>query len=80
MAYREIEEYYVSLVDQYRELDIHRKGVKGKKTELKELSLQQNLNYMKHDSRHVRQAFRIFKTGEKISESPEFSSAVIQRI
>jgi len=67
-------------VEQYRELDVHRKGTKGKKTELKELSLHQNLNYMKHNARHVRQAFRIFKTGEKISEAPEFSSAIIQRI
>ncbi|CAI2375125.1 unnamed protein product [Moneuplotes crassus] len=77
---REIEEYKTSLVEQYRELDIHRKVKKGKKAELKELTLHENLNYMKHNARHVRQAFRIFKLGESISEMPEFASAIIHRI
>ena len=78
--FREILEYQKSLVEQYRDMDIHRRMEGGKKAELNELTLTENLNYMKYNARHARQAFRIFKLGGEISEAPEFASAIIQRI
>jgi hypothetical protein len=68
------------LVQKYRDLDIHRKADKGSKAELKELTLQENLNYIKYNSRNAEQALRIFKTSESIAQYPEFSSAIIQRM
>jgi len=79
-VYREVDEYEKSITLQHRNLDIHRRKDKRQKAEFKHLTLHENLNYVKHNVRNVRQSMRIFKTTNGLFSTPELPAGIIQRI
>lgn len=62
---KKIEEYEQEQLEEYHALDLHRSkiGLYGKNQPLSfnDLTLEENLNYVKHDIKNSRDAFRLYE-------------------
>ena len=61
-------------------LDLHRRKNLGRKAEFKHLTLIENLNYIKYNSRTVKHIFSIFKTTSSVIQVPNLAANVIQQM
>lgn len=78
----EIKEYEQKIVDKYNALDIFRlKDKNEKQISFNDLTLEENLNYVKYNLKTSHDAFKLFQiTQEKFSEQPALPAAILQKL
>ena len=76
-----IKDYEAELVREHLELDIYRAKGKSRNTiSFKDLSLHENLNYIKYDLKDSHEAFHMFSITQDAFDTPEIPAALIQKI
>lgn len=77
-----IENYEQKIVDEYKQLDLYRaKGKTKAKISFKDLTLQENLNYIKFNLKNTNEAFDMFDIlKDKFASHPEIPASIVQKI
>ena len=78
-----IKDYEVELVQEHLKLDIYRaKGKTRNQISFNDLSLQENLNYIKYTLQDSNEAFNLFKVTKDTfgADAPELPAALIQKM
>lgn len=75
----DIEAYEAKVVEKYNGLDLYRmKGISHRKISFNDLTLEENLSYIKYDLKNTHEAFKLFDiTKEKFAEAPEIAASLI---
>lgn len=78
----DIELYEKKIVDQYHKLDLYRsKGKTKNKISFNDLTLQENLNYIKFNLQNSDEAFKLFEiTKTKFENNPEIAASIVQKL
>lgn len=78
----EVQTYEAAVVDKFNALDLYRtKGKSRSKISFNDLSLEENLNYIKHTLKTSDDAFKLFEiTKEKFKSTPDISCAIVQKL
>ena len=71
-----IQQYESKIVDQHSKLDIYKsKGLSYSKISFNDLTLLENLNYIKFNLKNTEEAFKLFDiTKQKFSDRPDIAS------
>lgn len=74
-----IEGYEKQIVDKYNAMDLYRSKNKSQsKISFNDLSLEENLNFVKYNLKNTHEAFKLFLiTQEKFKEQPALSASII---
>lgn len=74
-----MKDYEQKVVEQHHKLDLYRaKGKARSKISFNDLTLVENLNYIKHNLKNSEEAFEMFKiTQDKFREHPEIAASII---
>ena len=77
----QIEQYEDKIVKEYTALDLYKsKGLSMSKITFNDLSLQENLNYVKFNLKNTHEAFKMFEiTKEKFGNRPELAAQIVQK-
>lgn len=78
----DIAKYEKHIVDQYHQLDLYRtKGKKRAKISFNDLTLQENLNYIKFNLKNSNDAFELYNiTQAKYNVNPEIPASIVQKL
>ena len=78
----EIAQYEKNIIDQYHKLDVYRtKGKDRSKISFNDLTLQENLNYIKYNLKNSDDAFKMFEIVQrKYQSNPEIPASIIQKL
>ena len=78
----ELAHYEQKIIDQYHKLDVYRaKGKERAKISFTDLTLQENLNYIKYSLKNSEEAFKMFEiTQRKYEANPEIPASMIQKL
>ena len=76
---RDIEEYETRIVEKYRDLDIYQKKKKNyKQISFNDLTLNENLNYVKYSLQNTHEAFSLFDiTKPNFPDVPFIAAALV---
>lgn len=80
---RAIAEYEKQLVESYEMMDLYRlKGKSRAQISFNDLSLEENLRYIKYDLGNTHEAFKLFKITRDgpLNEQPEIAAALLQKM
>lgn len=71
--------YEAAVVDKYNALDLYRSKQKSKsKISFNDLTLEENLNYIKYSLKTSDEAFKLFEiTKEKFKSSPDIACSIV---
>jgi hypothetical protein len=75
----EVAQYEKHIVEQYHQLDLYRtKGKPKAKISFTDMTLTENLNYVKYNLKTSEEAFDLFKiTSTRFSSNPEIAASIV---
>ncbi len=73
----EVEMHEFDTLKEYREMDIFHKRGEGKKAKFSQMTLDENLSYIKRDFGTLDEALLMFNETNEAFEGPEIASAII---
>lgn len=78
----QIEAYEQEIVDKYNAMDLYRnKGKSWSKISFNDLSLEENLNYIKYNLKSSHEAYKLFLiTQDKFQDQPLIPAQIIQKM
>ena len=82
MTAMEIERYEQKVVKEYHAMDLYRKKNKSwKQISFNDLTLEENLNYIKYSLKSSHEAFSMFDiTKDRFANHPELASSIVQKL
>jgi hypothetical protein len=78
----EVAQYEQKIIDEYHKLDVYRaKGKERSKISFNDLTVQENLNYIKYNLKNSEEAFKMFEiTQRKYQQNPEIPASIVQKL
>ena len=78
----QVAQYEKEIIDKYHKLDLYRaKGKPRAKISFNDMTLVENLSYIKHNLQTSEQAFELFKiTQVKYESNPEIAASIVQKL